>query len=96
MDQNEIPSLSGVSKMIFKPMVWSVQAMHLSFSNSKTLQMDRNDIPHDPGYLGVLSGVSKMIFEHVVRSVQTVHLSCVQNSTISKRTEMSIHLSLVT
>jgi hypothetical protein len=88
--------LSSVSKTIFKPMVRSSQAVHLSCSNTKTLQMDRNEIPHDPGHLGVLSGVSKVIFEPLVRSAQTVHLSCVKNSTISKRTETSIHLSLVT
>jgi hypothetical protein len=58
--------------------------------------MDRNEIPHDLGHLGVLSGVSKAIFETVVRSAQTVHLSCIKNGTISKRTETSIHLSLVT
>jgi hypothetical protein len=37
--------------------------------------MDRNEIPHDLGHLGVLSGVSKAIFEPVVRSAQTVNLS---------------------
>jgi hypothetical protein len=58
--------------------------------------MDRNEIPYDPGHLGVLSGVSKAIFEPVVRSAQTVHLSCVKNRTISKQTEMSIHLTHVT
>jgi hypothetical protein len=77
-------------------MVGSAQAVHLSCSNTKTLQMDRNEIPHDPGHLGVLSGVSKAIFELVVCSAQTEHLSCVKNSTISKQTETSIHLSLVT
>jgi hypothetical protein len=61
-----------------------------------SLQTDRNEILHDPGYLGVLSVVSKSIFEPVVRSVQTVHLSCVKNNTISKQTETSIHLSLIT
>jgi hypothetical protein len=58
--------------------------------------MDRYEIPHDQGHLGILSGVSKVIFVPVVRSTQTVHLSCIKNSTISKRTETSIHLSLVT
>jgi hypothetical protein len=76
-------------------MVRSVQAVHLFCSNTKTLQTDRNEIPHDLGHLGILSGVAKVIFEPVVRSVQTVHLSCVKNSTISKRTEMSIHSTLV-
>jgi hypothetical protein len=37
-----------------------------------------------------------MISEPVVRSAQTVHLSCVKISTLSKQTESSIHLSLVT
>jgi hypothetical protein len=58
--------------------------------------MDRNEVSHDPRHLGVLSGVSKMIFEPMVRSAQTMQQSCVKNTTISKRTETSIHLSLVT
>jgi gamma-glutamylcysteine synthetase len=37
-----------------------------------------------------------MISEPVVRSAQTVHLSCVKISTISKQTESSDHLSLIT
>jgi hypothetical protein len=61
-----------------------------------SLQMDWKEIPDDPGNLGVLSGVCKAIFEPVVRSEQTVHLSCLKISTISKRIEMSIHMSLVT
>jgi hypothetical protein len=39
---------------------------------------------------------SNMIFEPMVRSAQTVHLSCVTISTISKWTEPTFHLSLVT
>jgi hypothetical protein len=77
-------------------MVRSALAVHLSCSNAKTLQMDWNEIPHDPGQLGVLSGVSKAIFEPVVHSAQTVHISYVKNSTISKRTETSIHLRHIT
>jgi hypothetical protein len=46
--------------------------------------------------LGVPSGVSKMIFEPLVCSVQTVDLSCVKITTLSKWTEPSLHLSLVT
>jgi hypothetical protein len=60
------------------------------------LQTDRNEISHDLGHLDFLSGVSKAILEPVVRSAQTVHLSCIKNSTISKWTKTSIHLSLVT
>ena len=60
------------------------------------LQIDQNEIPHDPCHLGVPSGASKMISEPMVRWAQTAHLSCVKISTISTRTEMSFHLSLVT
>jgi hypothetical protein len=58
------------------------------------LQTVQNEIPHDWNHLGVPSGASKMISEPTVRSVQTMHL--VKISTISKRTKMSFHLSLVT
>ena len=60
------------------------------------LQIDQNEIPHDPRHLGVPSVASKMISEPMVRSAQTAHQSCVKISTISTRTEMSFHLSLVT
>jgi hypothetical protein len=60
------------------------------------LQMDQNDIPQDQSHLGVPSGASKMISEAVVCSSQTVHLSCVKISTLSKKTESSFHLSVVT
>jgi hypothetical protein len=53
-------------------------------------------IPHDPRHLGVLSGASKIISEPVVRSAQIMYQSCVKISTISKRSESSFHLSLIT
>jgi hypothetical protein len=37
-----------------------------------------------------------MISEAMIHLVQTVHLSCTKTNTVSKRTEMSFHLSLVT
>jgi hypothetical protein len=49
-----------------------------------------------PHHLGVLSHTSKMISELIVHSAQTVNLSGVKISTISKSTEPSLHLSLVT
>jgi hypothetical protein len=58
--------------------------------------MDQNEILHDPRQLGVPSGASKMIYELTVRSAQTVHLSWLETNTVSKRTETSFHLSLVT
>jgi hypothetical protein len=60
------------------------------------LQMDSNKIPLEPQNLGVSSGVFKTISEPMVHLAQTAHLSCVKISTISKRTQTSFHLSLVT
>jgi hypothetical protein len=63
-----------------------------------TLTLCPNGPKHDstwPTHQGVPSGASKMISEPMVWSAQTVHLCCVNTSTISKRTESSIHLSLV-
>jgi hypothetical protein len=51
---------------------------------------------YDPHHLGVPSGASKTISELTVRLAQTVHLSLVKISSISKRTETSFRLSLVT
>jgi hypothetical protein len=48
------------------------------------LQIDRNEIPHDPRHLGVPSGASKTISEPMVYLAQIVHLSCVKISTITK------------
>jgi hypothetical protein len=60
------------------------------------LQIDQNEIPHDPHHLGVSSDAYKTISEVVVRSAQTVHLSCVKISNIFQRSGSSFHLSLVT
>jgi hypothetical protein len=58
--------------------------------------MDRNKIPQIPTHLGLPSGACKMIFEPMVRLAKTAHLSCVKISTISKQTQTSFNLSLVT
>jgi hypothetical protein len=58
--------------------------------------MERNELLQDPHHLGVSLGASKMISEPMVCSVQTVHVSCVKISTISKQTEMSFCLNLIT
>jgi hypothetical protein len=91
MDENKFPVephhqgvTSGLSKMIFEPMVGFEQTVLLSY-----IQTDRNGIPHGPPHVGVLSGVSKTISEPMVRSTHTGNLSCVKISTISKQTEMS-------
>jgi hypothetical protein len=49
-----------------------------------------NEIPHDPCHLGVQPGASKTISKPMVHSTQTMHLFCVNISTISKQTKMSI------
>jgi hypothetical protein len=54
--------------------------------------MDRNE----PRHLGVPSSASKMISEAMVYLAQTTLLSCTETNTVSKWTEMSFHLSLVT
>jgi hypothetical protein len=59
------------------------------------LQMDQNEILHDPCLLGVLSGASKMISALTVCSARAVHLSWIKITTISKRTKTSSHSSLV-
>jgi hypothetical protein len=60
------------------------------------LQMEQNEIPHDPRHHEVPSGAYKMISEDVVRSAQTVHLSCADTNTISKWTKMRFHMTHVT
>ena len=54
------------------------------------------DIPQDPCHLRVPSGASKMISEPMVRLAPTMRLSCTNTTSVSKRTEMSFHLSLIT
>jgi hypothetical protein len=69
---------------------------HILHRHYHYLQIDQNEIPHNPRLLGVLSSVSRMISKPIVRSTDIVHLSCVMISNISKQIESSFHLSLVT
>ena len=85
----------GVSKTISEPMVRLAQTVHLSTPTITPSPNGPNEIPHDPCHQGVPSAASKMISKPMLRSTQTVHRSCVKISTISKQTETSIHLSLV-
>ena len=88
---------SGASKTISKPILGSTQK-HATILHRRQhcLETNRNEISHDPHHLGVPSGASKMIFEPMVYSAQTVHLSCIRISTVSRWTETSFHLILVT
>jgi hypothetical protein len=58
--------------------------------------MKQNELPLDPRHLGVPSGVPKTIYEPIARSVQMGHQSCVEINTVSKRTDMSFHLTDIT
>jgi hypothetical protein len=90
-DPRHLAVPSCVSRTISEPSSTPILHRH-----KQCLQTDRNEIPLDPRHLGVSSGVCKMIFEPMVCLAQTVHLSCVKISPISKRTEMSFRLSLIT
>jgi hypothetical protein len=74
--------------------VWCKPCTYLALTLTLSL-MDQNKIAHDPRHLGVPSGVSKMISEPVVGSAQIILLFCVKIRNISKQTESSIHLTLV-
>jgi hypothetical protein len=56
------------------------------------LQIERNEIPHDPLHLGVQSGASKITSEPMVCSAQTMHLSCVRIGTICKTDRIELPL----
>jgi hypothetical protein len=49
-----------------------------------------------PYHLGVPSGAPKMIFKPIASSAQIVRISCVEISTISEETKMSINLTHIT
>ena len=80
------------SKMVSQPMLHYVQTLHLSCTETNSLQTHRSKISYDTRHLGVPSCVSRLISKHLVCCMQTVHLSCIKISTISKQTEPGIHL----
>jgi hypothetical protein len=81
---------SGVWNMISEPIVRLAQTVHLSCIDTNT-QSKQKEL-HDSRHLKVPLGASKTVSE----PTQTVHLSYVKISTISERTEMRFHLSLIT
>jgi hypothetical protein len=77
---------SGASKMIFEPMVHSMQTVHLSCIKISTVfEKDQNEIALEARHLVVPSCASKMISEPTVRLGQTMHLSCTNTNIVSKR-----------
>jgi hypothetical protein len=88
---------SGASKMIHEPIVSLTQTKgYLGPTLTLSQNRSKQKIPHDPRHLGVSLGASNTISEPTVHSTQTVHQSCIKSCTISKRTEPSFYLSLVT
>jgi hypothetical protein len=78
--------------------LWYIRCKQCTYI-APTLTLPPNGPKRDstwPTHLGVPSGMSKTISEPMVRSAQTVHLSSMKISTISKRTQTSFHLNLVT
>ena len=77
-------------------MVRLAPTVHLSYTDTNSLQTDRNEIPHDPRHLGVPFGASKMIYEPMLRSAQTMHLSYTDTNTVFKFTETRFDVTHVT
>jgi hypothetical protein len=57
---------------------------------------NRNELPLEPGHLGVPLGASKTISDPMVHLAQTVHLSCSDTNTVSERTKTRLHMSHIT
>jgi hypothetical protein len=75
-----------VSKMISEPNeMFGANHAPILHRRLQCLQIDQNEIPHDPRHLGVPSGASKMISEPMEGSAQTGHLYCAMITTISKK-----------
>jgi hypothetical protein len=95
LDPRHVGVPSGGSKMITKPMVRSVQTVHLSCTDINTTSI-WTKTSLNPFDLGVPSAVPKTISEPIARSAQTTYPSCVKINTVSKWTEMSYHFIHVT
>jgi hypothetical protein len=76
----------GAPKIVSEPMVRLAQTMHLL---APTLTLSQYGPKRD-------SSRATSPSSSMVRSPQTVHRSCVKINTISKQTEPSFHLSLLT
>jgi hypothetical protein len=103
MDRNEllveprnlgVPS--GVSKMIYEPMVRLVQIVHLSGTNTNTVSKWTETRFHRTHVTEEFHRVHPKRFLCLWYSPHVVHLACVKISTISKQTKKSFSLSLVT
>jgi hypothetical protein len=96
-EPHQLGVLSGVFQTISEPMVCLAQTVHLSYTVSNTIfewTDARFDMTHAPRS-SIRCG-SKTISEPIARSAWTVHLSYVKISCISKCSEPTFYLSLIT
>jgi DNA-binding protein Fis len=78
-------------------MVRLAQTVHLPCNDTNTLSKQiENEILLEPHHLELSWGASKRIYEHLIHSVETAHLSCVKIGIVSKQTETSSYLGIVT
>jgi hypothetical protein len=94
-DPHHLGVLSGVSKMIFEPMVRSMQTVQL-FCIKLALSPNRpkRSSTRALSPRSTIGCVQNNLWAYGTFR-ETKQLSCVKISTISKETKMSIHLSLV-
>ena len=85
----------GASKMIFEPMIRSMQSMHLSCVKISTFSK-WSKLSLEPHHLGYHRGASKTISEPMVRLAQTMHQSFTNTKTASKWKEARFHITHVT
>jgi hypothetical protein len=81
--------------MITKPVVCSMQAMHLSCIKNSTISK-WTKLSLELRHVRVPSDESKIISEPMVCLAQTMHLSCTDTNIVSKQKEERFHMTNVT
>jgi hypothetical protein len=87
---------SGASKIIYEPVVRSMQTVHLSCVKISTISNELNQASTCASAPRSTIGCVKMIYETTLCLEQTVYLSCTDTNTISKWTIMRFHVTHVT
>jgi hypothetical protein len=96
LDTRHLGVPSDVPKMISMPVLHSAQTVHPSSVEINTTLNGPKWASTGPTSPRSTIGCAKNDFFVVVHSAQTMHLSCAEINPISKRTEMSFHLTHVT
>jgi hypothetical protein len=96
LEPRHLRVLSGSSKTISELMVRFAQIVHLSCTDTKTALIRKKwDSTWLTSPRSSIGCVQNNLWPYGTFT-QTVHLSCVKISTISERTKMRFHLSIVT